>query len=359
MKKSFNYYFKGEKYGMKAKKLLSLVLICSIIATYFVQSVVTTSAAEIKGDINNDSVINMADVILLASAFNAVSGDLKYAPIFDINNDGVINMADVIIIAANFGKTVEKATPTSTKVPNTPTPTKVPATSTPTPTSAGKFHCFILTGQSNMAGYPKAQDSDRVKDPRILSLGYYNNQWAVAAPPLHENRDSIGPGDWFAKTLIQKLPANDTIGLIPCAVSGIGIDDLIGSKYSWILEKAKKAKEKGGIIEGILFHQGETNCNQADWPNKVNTLMTKLKNDLGLGDIPILAGELLYTGDCKSHNTLINKLPSVVKNCYVVSAQGLTEDSSDAIYNLHFDHNSQVTFGKRYAEKMIEALGLK
>jgi hypothetical protein len=300
---------------MKFKKLLSLVIIYSIIAIYFVQSCVTTNAADItKGDLNNDSIINMADVI---------------------------------IIAGNFGKTViiVTATPTWTKAP------------TPTPTSAAKFHCFILTGQSNMAGYPKAQDSDRVKDPRILSLGYYNNQWAVAAPPLHENRDSIGPGDWFAKTLVQKLPANDTIGLIPCAVSGIGIDDLAGSKYSWILEKAKKAKERGGVIEGILFHQGETNNNQADWPNKVNTLMTKLKNDLGLGDVPILAGELLYTGDCKSHNTLVNKLPSVVKNCHVVSAQGLTEDASDFTYNLHFDHNSQVTFGKRYAEKLIQALG--
>jgi hypothetical protein len=73
--------------------------------------------------------------------------------------------------------------------------------------------------------------------------------------------------------------------------------------------------------------------------------------------VPVLAGELLYTGDCKSHNTLVNKLPTVVKNCYVVSAQGLKEDAGDATYNLHFDHDSQVEFGKRYAAKMIEALG--
>ena len=252
-------------------------------------------------------------------------------------------------------------TPTSTPI-STPTPTQ-------TPTTAGKFHCFLLLGQSNMAGYPKAQDSDKVEDPRVLVLGYDNNaalgrvtdQWDVACPPLHETyQGAIGPGDWFAKTLIQKVPAGDTIGLIPCAISGEKIETFMkvgGSKYSWIINRAKLAQQKGGVIEGILFHQGESNNGDTSWPGKVKTLVQDLKNDLNLGNVPFIAGELLYSGSCAGHNTLVNQLPSVITNCYVVSASGLVVDPADTQWKLHFGHDSQVEFGKRYAAKMIQALG--
>jgi len=67
---------------------------------------------------------------------------------------------------------------------------------------------------------------------------------------------------------------------------------------------------------------------------------------------------LLYSGGCAGHNTLINQLPGIISNCSVASASGLVVDPSDTQWKLHFSHDSQVTFGKRYAEKMIAALGL-
>ena len=246
-----------------------------------------------------------------------------------------------------------------TSTPNKP--------SEPTKPSKAKFHCFLLLGQSNMAGFPKAQAADKVKDDRILVLGYDNNpsngrranEWAVASAPLHEAwNDAVGPGDWFAKTLINKLPEGDTIGLIPCAISGEKIETFMkgGSKYNWIIERAKLAQAKGGVIDGIIFHQGESNCGDPNWPNKVNKLITDLRNDLKLGDVPFIAGELLRTGGCSSHNRLVNQIPSVVKNSYVVSSEGLAGDPTDT-WNLHFGHDAQVTLGKRYAAKMSEVLG--
>jgi alpha-galactosidase len=61
-----------------------------------------TPLAVVTGDLNNDGVINMADVIILAVAFNSVRGDIRYNPLYDLTNDGAINMADVIIIASKF-----------------------------------------------------------------------------------------------------------------------------------------------------------------------------------------------------------------------------------------------------------------
>lgn len=56
-----------------------------------------------SADINDDRVVNMEDVIILAKAFNSVRGDERYNNSFcDLNGDGAINMSDVIIIAGFF-----------------------------------------------------------------------------------------------------------------------------------------------------------------------------------------------------------------------------------------------------------------
>jgi len=259
-------------------------------------------------------------------------------------------------ISVNNSTSSSTNTPTQTTAPSSTSP----ATSTPGSTE-GTFHVFLLLGQSNMAGYPTPLASDKVEDDRILVLDYDSNQWRVAVPPLHESwNNAIGPGDWFSKTIVDRIPEGDTIGLIPCAISGEKIETFmknIGSKYDWIIQRSRIAQQSGGVIEGMLFHQGESNNGDTNWPNNVNTFVTDLRTDLSLGNIPFLAGELLYSGGCAGHNVLVNQLPNVVSNCYVISAEGLVVDPADTQWNLHFSHDSQVTLGKRYAQKMIEVLG--
>jgi hypothetical protein len=233
---------------------------------------------------------------------------------------------------------------------------------------APTFHVFLLLGQSNMAGYPKAQEADRAEDPRVKVLGFDNcaatgrvtDQWDTAAPPLHECwNDGLGPGDYFAKTLLDIIPEGDSIGLVPCAISGERIEPFLkvgGTRYDYIVRRARMAQEAGGVIEGILFHQGESNSGDPSWPGKVNTLVTDLRADLALGEVPFLAGELLYTGGTAGHNTQVNRIPGMVTHSFVISAEGLVVDPADTQWNLHFSHDSVVEFGKRYAQTMIEAL---
>ena len=246
---------------------------------------------------------------------------------------------------------------------------EAPAGEAPAGATGSTFHVFLLLGQSNMAGYPKARAEDRAEDPRVLVLGFdacaatgrQPDVWDIAAPPLHECwNDGLGPGDYFAKTLVDVIPAGDTLGLVPCAISGERIETFLkegGTKYDYVVQRARRAQEQGGIIEGLLFHQGESNAGDPSWPAKVNTLVTDLRADLGLGAVPFLAGELLYTGGAAGHNSLVNQLPGVVSNAYVISANGLVQDPADVEWHLHFDHDSEVEFGRRYAAQMIEALG--
>ena len=234
-------------------------------------------------------------------------------------------------------------------------------------TSGSTFHVFLLLGQSNMAGYPKAATADKVKNERIRVIGFDDcaatgrkaDQWDVAVPPLHECfAGAIGPGDYFSKTLIDKVPAGDTIGLVPGALSGkaIAVFSKGAEKYDWIIKRAKNAQQMGGVIEGLLFHQGESDCGSSTWPMKVKQLVSDLKADLKLGDVPFLVGELPYDSACKNHNPLVNMLPSMIPNTTVISAQGLALDPGDTS-SFHFGHDAQVEFGKRYEAAFVKAVG--
>jgi hypothetical protein len=235
--------------------------------------------------------------------------------------------------------------------------------------AANTFHVFLLFGQSNMAGYARATNADKMEDPRIQVLGFDNctatgrmsDQWDTAVPPLHEcGPGAVGPGDWFSKTLIEKLPSGDTIGLIPCALSGqaVSVFSKGTDKYTWMINRVKKAQQMGGIVGGMLFHQGESDCGNSAWPGRVAQLVDDLRTDLQLADVPFLAGELPHSSACGNHNPLVNELPELITNAHVISAEGLNLDPADTQWNMHFGHDDTVELGKRYEAKIAELMGL-
>jgi hypothetical protein len=244
------------------------------------------------------------------------------------------------------------------------------------------FHIYLAFGQSNMEGAGTIQAQDLgVVDPRFQVMGaltctgtrpFTQGQWATATPPLVRCSTGLGISDYFGRKMVASLPAHIKVGIVPVAVAGcdIGLFDktnytaFVSSAPSWMkniidqyggnpyarLVQVAKLAQKDGVVKGIIFHQGETNTNDQEWKNKVKKVFDNLKADLGLGDIPFLAGELLAgTGACcSSHNVEVNKLPGVMPNAYVISSAGLT--GSD---NAHFTSASYRTYGERYATKML------
>jgi hypothetical protein len=263
------------------------------------------------------------------------------------------------------------------------------------------FHIYLLFGQSNMAGGcngstakpesidRKDTDCDTMSRVKVmaftnctnaksypcesLKLNRQHNKWYSAFPPYHNCGEGIGPADYFGKTLLDSIRADISIGFIPCALSGVDIDFFrknIKSKrrseftippdnhwdgaYEWMIEKCKLAQQTG-VIKGILFHQGESDKNNPAWVGKVAEIVKDLRTDLKLGEmVPFLAGEVLRTGDCASHNTDVAKVPDSVPNSYVISAEGLAMRPGDT-YRLHFSCESVRTFGKRYATAFLKA----
>ena len=121
-----------------------------------------------------------------------------------------------------------------------------------------------------------------------------------------------------------------------------------------------KLAQKDGVIKGILLHQGESNPNDRQWPNKVKAIYDDLIEDLNLKaeKVPLLAGEVVngdQGGIFANMNSIIAELPKVIPNSYIISSKGCTCRSD----HLHFDAAGFREFGKRYGEKMLSIMGYK
>ena len=55
------------------------------------------------GDLNDDGVVDIFDVVILALAFGSKPGDPNWNPDADLNDDGVVDIFDVVILINNFG----------------------------------------------------------------------------------------------------------------------------------------------------------------------------------------------------------------------------------------------------------------
>lgn len=129
-----------------------------------------------------------------------------------------------------------------------------------------------------------------------------------------------------------------------------------GNPYARLIELARQAS-RCGVIKGILFHQGESNTGDSEWPLKVKKVYDSILSDLNLkpNSLPLLVGELVSEGQggaCASMNPVIQKLPETIPSAHVISSEGC-EAVSD---RLHFSAAGYRELGKRYALTMLQIL---
>jgi hypothetical protein len=252
------------------------------------------------------------------------------------------------------------------------------------------FQIYLCIGQSNMEGAARAELQDSTVNSRFqvmaavdcANLGRTKGNWYPAVPPLCRCRTNLGPADYFGRTMVEKLPENAKVGVIVVAIGGCKIElfdkenyqsytetapgwmkgmikEYDGNPYGRLVEMAKLA-QKDGVIKGILLHQGESNPNDSLWTRKVKGVYDNLMKDLNLNpkNVPLLAGETVHAdqqGICAGFNQIIATLPQTLPNSYVISSAGC----ADGPDNLHFSAAGYRELGKRYAEKMLELMGIK
>lgn len=251
------------------------------------------------------------------------------------------------------------------------------------------FYIFLCFGQSNMEGYPGIEEQDKGDvDKRFKVMaavdfpeqGREQGKWYTAEPPLCRPSSGLCPADYFGRTLVEGLPKNIKVGIINVSVGGCKIElfekdnyqeyastapdwmtGIInaygGNPYQRLIDMAKLA-QKDGVIKGILLHQGESNTNDKEWPDKVKGVYENLLKDLDLKaeETPLLAGEVVGAdqgGVCASMNTIINTLPKTIPTAHVISSKGCPALPD----HLHFTPEGYRQLGRRYAETMLKLLG--
>ncbi|MDH6304688.1 enterochelin esterase-like enzyme [Parabacteroides sp. PF5-5] len=252
------------------------------------------------------------------------------------------------------------------------------------------FHIYLCLGQSNMEGNAPYEAQDTIVNPRfqVLSavdnkaLGRVKGEWYPARAPLCRPNTGLTPADYFGRTMIENLPENVRVGVVHVAIGGCKIElfqkdkreEYVKTAPQWMLGMLKeydndpyarlvemaRIAQKEGVIKGILLHQGESNTGEEDWPLKVKNVYESLLADLNLKaeDVTLLAGEVVnadHGGTCASMNPIIATLPKVIENSAVVSSAGL----SCANDHLHFDAAGYRVLGRRYAEQMLNRMGIK
>lgn len=230
---------------------------------------------------------------------------------------------------------------------------------------------FLLMGQSNMAGYGELLPGDDKEIEGVYVLREDSNKaatyfWEKASQPIHKRLSSdrfclAGP---FAKVYKELYPQSQ-VGLIPMGWGGAPIARMTkGTEfYKEVLNKALWAK-KHGLLKAILWHQGESDTvspkTVAAYEAELKQLIEDLRADLGCSNLPFIIGNLAeFYGTGKDHNTTervkqINQIKEILRkvaretpNVGFVESTGL---KSIDHHQVHFDRNSYVILGNRYAD---------
>jgi hypothetical protein len=243
------------------------------------------------------------------------------------------------------------------------------------PADPAGFPVFLLMGQSNMAGWSAIDPSDLSQAgdlspvPRVLALGGQCTLksrrprgwtcWRPAAHPLHLNQKSAGFGLAFASRLLEEHPGL-TIGLIPCAWGGAGIDQLGPGTplYDNAIHRARIAALRG-TLAGVLWHQGETDAFEDSLARshaaKLAVLIARLRSDLATPGLPFLIGDLGDFGNEKRDPAAIARQELVRAGLRRVAADTphaafVKSGGLAGVDIVHFSRAAYIEFGQRYAE---------
>ena len=253
------------------------------------------------------------------------------------------------------------------------------------PVSGEEYEIYLLAGQSNMDGRGQAKDlTPKQRQPSKSNIIYYRNpphsskKWKALEPgysiaPKYKGKlpsPTFGPEIGFVETLSKSQP-NKKFALIKGSKGGTSLrvdwnpgekekPDTQGPRYRYFIETISLAlealKEDGhtGTIRGLLWHQGESDSNQATelHQKRLINFIARLREDLGIEELPVVLGQVYDNDKRDKVRAAIAGTAKAVSNCEVASSEGTkTWDPGT-----HFDAKSQFLLGKRFAEQMNKIL---
>ena len=222
---------------------------------------------------------------------------------------------------------------------------------------------FLIIGQSNMAGRGDISQVEPIKNPDCLMLRM--GRWQPMSEPVNPDR-SIFSGRYRSGICLAASFADEAqrafgkpIGLIPSADGGTTISQWLPGEllFDHAVMTARLAM-RTSQLSGILWHQGESDCNNDEslYAHKETFIkvMSELRIALSHPSLPIVIGELSENYNPSWHlldrpvtmNERYREASELLGNCAVASSKRLTLKDD----GIHFDSPSLREFGRRYFE---------
>lgn len=229
---------------------------------------------------------------------------------------------------------------------------------------------YFCIGQSNMAGRGYMNealgDMNPINNTFLLTPAL---RWEVAMNPMNKysskrkelSMQRISPAYGFAINVKDKV--SKPIGMVVNAKGASTITHWTKGNaeglYEAALLRAKEA-QKWGKFKAILWHQGEGDSGSGvtAYPGRVKAMVDNFRAELNEPDLYFVAGELAYwrgggTGST-AFNEMIRTISTFLDNSDYISSEGSTPLINEA--DPHFDRESNILLGERYAEKVLEKI---
>jgi len=249
--------------------------------------------------------------------------------------------------------------------------------------SAAHYDLYLLAGQSNMDGRGKASDlTEAQRQPFERAIIFYRNpphdskEWKPLAPgysiaPGYKGglpSTTFGPEIGFALAMTKEKPGVQ-LALIKGSKGGTSLakDWNPGARgeaasqgpcyrnFVETIRLATNALLRAGHTfqwRGLLWHQGESDAGSTAkvYQQRLTNFVTRLREDIGQPDLPVIVGEVFDNGKRDSINQALRAFAAGHARFGLVSAEGTkTWDNGT-----HFDAASQLILGERYARAMLK-----
>jgi hypothetical protein len=70
----------------------------------YVRLVRDAAQSSLPGDVNGDCVVDIVDIMLVASCWSTSAGDPGYEVRYDMDGDGDIDIVDIMLVAVHWGE---------------------------------------------------------------------------------------------------------------------------------------------------------------------------------------------------------------------------------------------------------------
>lgn len=231
------------------------------------------------------------------------------------------------------------------------------------------FDIYLLIGQSNMAGRGEFEQDDTIAPIDGVWLLDSAGIIVPATPPLNRfssirkdiSLQGYNPGIEFSRLMHGRT--GRPILLVVNARGGSHIRQWQpGASTGYFDEAVRRTRQalKYGNIKAILWHQGETDIQKhtSDYPSLFSIMISKLKKELGAGDLPVILGQVgqwnwADRNDIDRFNdSILPATVGIVPNSDYVSSDALKRRYKDKEHDPHFGREAQRQLGRRYADAL-------